>query len=284
MDFNNLVDNLDGILKESSNLYGFSTLALIIIGLLCVVLYARSSEKHKNRAFIITILFFMGLTLATLTAGIVGGFQQGNEVGIEQGSEKVQEQIQQDPSIVNISSDAAQTLDELITADGLQVDSESKTLIVEKAIRTLNDSLEAESIEKPSWVEEKEGFLFKFQGCSRKTGSTNVFCNFLITNQESEERVLTMYGGNSTEKSTIVAQGEVYGTRDFSVGNQPDIGSNRSTSTMPSRAEIGAWAEFKNVPESVDVLQSALFVFKTKRGNNLDTIKLPYMDIPISST
>lgn len=279
MDFNNLVDNLGNILRESSNLYSFSACTIIVIAVLCFVFYIRSSGKDRNRAFYFTLLCFIGLALATLTAGLVGGFQQGNEVGLEQGVEETQEQIQRDPSVVVLSDSSARTLDRLITADGNEVNPESKSLMIEKTIREFSNSLEQRSIEKPSWIQEKEGFIFNFQGCSRKPGSTTVICNLLVTNKE-KDRNLTLYASANNDESTIVdSQGVEYNTRDAALGNEPDQSGWYARNTLPNNVEVSAWVKFENVSTEINRLQIAKFELTT--DSRQEKFDIRYPDVPV---
>ncbi len=280
MSFNSLVENLSEILKESGNLYSYSACVIIVLTIFCFLSYRFSSGKERNRAFYFTLLCLMGIAFATLTAGLLGGFQKGERAGLEQGIERTQEEIQQDPSVVTLSDSSARILNNLIVADGGEVNSESKSLMTEKSIRAFSEYIESGAVGKPSWIREKEGFVFNFQGCSRKLGSTDVFCNILVTNKEAD-RSLNFYLQSNNDKSIIIdSQGGEYNTRDAEFGSEPDYSGWRVSNTLPTDIEIGVWFKFENVPTEIDQLQVARFEFYAEQSQKLD---IDYRDISIET-
>ena len=87
----NLVNHLPDIIEKSGTLFGIFALISIIFAVIVIAFFAKGTSKEKFQALGLVFLFFLGVGISALMAGIFAGTERGSEIAVQQ--------IEQDSSI-----------------------------------------------------------------------------------------------------------------------------------------------------------------------------------------
>ena len=291
---NRLIDTLPEIVEKSGTLFGVIALIVLVIAFLSYVFYIKAEKAERNKAFILVLLFFFGVVLVVLAAGILSGFQRGREA--------VTAQVEENPLLITLLPATNEKLETFISSDGIAVTEESKAQVLEEALEayidpelpppttfspeptiapTLTEAPTSTPISTsvPAQTENIEGFKFDLQSCTRSS-DTIIRCSFLVTNKEAR-RELRLSQNLSTASTKIVdLNGEQYYADSIKFGGlESSSYPNYVNIDLAKNVAVKAEAIFKEVPSEVERLQLVEPSFST---SSTSWFPVSFLDIPIS--
>lgn len=267
---NNLLEQIPKILQESGDLFGFVSLIVIVSTLLCYAFYLRADQADKNRVFAIILLFFLGLVIVTFPVAAFSGFQTGSETTSEQVAENPS---LIDPSLVKLSPQSTQQLENYLNTQGKAIDEESKRQVLQDALDTfINPKTSSvhqteaplggvltpsqpvsQTTETISKTTEVGGFLFALDGCYRNGQTVN--CDFNVTNQSRERNKISLYADFGKESAIFDGASRYVATE----ATLADKRGARATLEIPANVEINAQVSFSNIPTTLTKAQAVEF-------------------------
>lgn len=285
---NRLIDTLPEILEKSGTLFGVIALIVLVIAFLSYVFYIKAEKAERNKAFVLVLLFFFGVVLVVLTAGILSGFQRG--------SEAVTAQVEENPLLITLLPETNEKLETFISSEGTAATEESKAQVLEKALEAyVNPELPSPATFSPkptvattptpisisalAQTENIEGFKFDLKSCTRSS-DTIIKCSFLVTNKEArrELRLSQNFSGESTK--IVDLNGEQYSADSVKFGGLENGNVLRFVDVdLAKDVAVKAEAIFKEVPSEVERLQLVEPLFYTAEAS---WFPVSFLDVPIS--
>ncbi len=291
---NRLIDTLPEILEKSGTLFGVIALIVLAIAFLSYVFYIKAEKAERNKAFILVLLFFFGVVLVVLAAGILSGFQRG--------SEAITAQVEENPLLITLLPETNEKLETLISSNEIAATEESKAQVLEEALEAyVNPELPPAatfspeptvaptptvaatstpiSTSAPAQTENIEGFKFDLQSCTRSS-DTIIKCSFLVTNKEArrELRLSQNFSGESTK--IVDLNGEQYSADSVKFGGLENSNTFRFVDiALAKDVAVKAEAIFKEVPSEVERLQLVEPSFYT---SSTSWFPVSFFDVPIS--
>jgi hypothetical protein len=147
-----LFNNLPEIIKASGSLFGIFALTAIVIAIIGFSYFRNANTKQRERIFLYIIAFYLTLTLSALMGGNVLGFRTGSKDVVKR-IETNPSSI--DPSLVRLSPDTIQSLDNVLSYKGEKITQENKSKILDEAVKAMANS-DASSSNKPLSQSEPE--------------------------------------------------------------------------------------------------------------------------------
>lgn len=283
---NRLIDTLPEILEKSGTLFGVIALIVLAIAFLSYVFYIKAEKAERNKAFILVLLFFFGVVLVVLTAGILSGFQRG--------SEAVTAQVEENPLLITLLPETNEKLETLISSNEIAATEESKAQVLEEALEAyVNPPPPAVSSSKPAatptsapisapasaQTKEVENFTFDLQSCTRER-DTVVKCSFLVTNREARRELRLSQGSSSTSTKIINLDGEPYYADSVKFGGLESNVFSFVGIDLTKDVAVKAEAVFPEVPSEIERLQlvEPSFYISPSTG----WFPVSFFDVPIS--
>lgn len=260
---NNLIDIIPSILERSGTLFGFFALLVLAVAFLSYVFYIKADKTDRNRAFRFTLLFFFGLVIAALAAGVLSGFRQGSEATLDQVAKNPGEV---DASLVRLPPEAMQQLEAYIAEQGEAATAAVKARVLAEALeRYINPPAipvpgsELSSSPQPAPVGSNlrvktADFLFVLERCVEDLQA--ISCWFKVTNQGEDRRELDLYADYGSSYQSVLFDGS---TR--LVASEVKLGDRSRSSAveleMPFNISVDAQFTFsKGSLREIEVIQA----------------------------
>ena len=143
---NNFIDKIPETLEKSTDVFSLFALITIVITVLGFLFYAKADKKDKNRAFVLILLFLVGVVLAALFSGIKIGSENTVNI-IEQNPSSV------NPQLVKLPIETIEKLENYITAQNKNPSEENKVAVLKEALANYINSEQNASLNTTTSLE-----------------------------------------------------------------------------------------------------------------------------------